>query len=205
MYEPSLRQVQEVLGGHYVIAGVSDREGKIELQTGSHPYWASLLPADHSYWSGSHNRPGETVTVRAVTLDCLVEELAAKPPFLLKLDLQGGELAALRGGEKMLGDTDCVIVESSPDEFPAVCNFLNSCNFGLFDFTQPARLGDGTLYEFYPAFLSRRLDHLRTKDPFSPEQVSRLIAAMEGHRRTMLERNAKLLAEMRGRGAQGPT
>jgi FkbM family methyltransferase len=201
MYEPSLRQVQDVLGGHYVIAAVSDREGEIELQTGSHPYWASLLPADHSYWSSSHNRPDKTLTVRAVTLDRLVEELAVKPPFLLKLDLQGGELAALRGAQKMLGDTDCVIVESSPHDFPSVCDCLNARNFGLFDLAQLTRLSDGSLCEFYPAFLNRRLDHLRTGAPWSPEQVTTLIAEMDRHRRTMLDRNAKLLAEIRARGA----
>jgi FkbM family methyltransferase len=205
MYEPSLRQVQEVLGGHYVIAGVSDREGDIELQTGSHPYWASLLPADHSYWSGSHNRPGETVKVRAVTLDRLVDELAVKPPFLLKLDLQGGELAALRGADKTLGDTDCVIVESSPQDFPAVCGFLTARNFGLFDLTQLTRVGDGTLCEFYPAFLNRRHDHLKPKDVFAPEQAPALIAAMEERRRAVVDRTTKLLAEIRGRGAHSPT
>jgi FkbM family methyltransferase len=205
MYEPSLRQVQEVLGGHYVIAGVSDREGEIELQTGSHPYWASLLPADHSYWSGSHNKPGATVKVRAVTLDRLVEELAVKPPFLLKLDLQGGELAALRGGAKMLAGTDCVIVESSPDDFPAVCAFLNANNFGLFDLTQLTRSGDGTLCEFYPAFLNRRHDHLRTKDVIAPEQAAALIAAMEERRRAVLNQTTRILAEMRARGVHSST
>jgi FkbM family methyltransferase len=157
LYEPSLREIQQVLGGHYVIAGVSDRDGEIELQTGSHSYWASLMPADHPYWSGSHNRPAKTIKVRALTLDTLVQELALKPPFLLKLDLQGGELAALRGGEKMLAETDAIICETAPDEFPSVCNFLTSRNLGLFDLTEISRMADGTVCEFYPVFLNRSL------------------------------------------------
>src|SRR5262249_37940656 len=135
LYEPSLREIRQTLGGHYVIAGVSDHDGEIELQSGSHPYWASSVSPDHPYWSGSHNRPGTPTKVRAMTLDTLVRELALKPPSLLKLDLQGGELAALRGGANMLAETDTVICETAGDEFPAVCEFLVERNLALFDLT----------------------------------------------------------------------
>jgi FkbM family methyltransferase len=201
MYEPSLMEIQRVLGGHYLIAGVSDRDGEIELQTGSHPYWASLLPPDDQYWAGSHNRPGKRIKVRALTLDTLVQELALKPPFLLKLDLQGGELAALRGGEKMLAETDTVICETAPHEFPSVCEFLTSRNLGLFDLTEMNRLSDGTLCEFYPAFLNRRLDHIKIKDAITDAaRIGSLIAAQDQRRNSVLERNAKILAGIRGGG-----
>jgi FkbM family methyltransferase len=200
MYEPSLKEIQKVIGGHYLIAGISDRNGEIELQTGGHPYWASLLPPDHPYWAGSHNRPGATVKVRALTLDTLVRELALKPPFLLKLDLQGGELAALQGGEKMLAETDAVICESAPNEFPSVCEFLTRRNIGLFDLTDISRLSDGTVCEFYPVFLNRRLDHIKIKDPFTdPEQISSLVAAMDQRRSAILDENASMLAGIRAR------
>ncbi len=200
MYEPSLKSIQEVVGGRYLIAGISDRDGEIELQTGSHPYWASLLPAEHPYWAGSHNRPGETVKVRALTLDTLMRELALKPPFLLKLDLQGGELAALRGGKELLGETDVIICETAPDEFPSVCEFLTTRNFSLFDLTTISRSADGLLGEFYPAFLNRRRDHIRTKNPINdPAQISDLIARMDQRRNQILESNAKMLAAIRER------
>jgi FkbM family methyltransferase len=198
LYEPSLREIQQLLGGHYVIAGVSDHDGEIELQSGSHPYWASSLPSDDPYWSGSHNRPGNAIKVRALTLDTLVRELALKPPFLLKLDLQGGELAALRGGEQMLAETDTVICETACNEFPAVCEFLVGRNLGLFDLTTISRLPDGTLSEFYPVFLNRRLDHLKIKDPFKDvAHTGSLVARMDQRRRALLELNAQLLAQLR--------
>jgi FkbM family methyltransferase len=200
LYEPSLREIKQALGGHYVIAGVSDHDGEIELQSGSHPYWASAVPTDHAYWSGSHNRPGSATKVRAFTLDTLVRELALKPPFLLKLDLQGGELAALRGGEKMLAETDTVICESACDEFPSVCEFLVRHNLALFDLTMVSRLTDGSLCEFYPIFLNRRLDHIKMKDPFSdPARKSSLLEAMDDRRKRLLATNAKYLAEIRAR------
>jgi FkbM family methyltransferase len=198
LYEPSLREIQQALGGHYVIAGVSDHDGEIEMQSGSHPYWGSSAPLDHSYWSGSLNRPGSTTKVRAVTLDTLVRELALEPPFLLKLDVQTAELAALRGGEKMLAETDLVICETAVDEFPAVCEFLVKHDLALFDVTTVARFADGTLSQFYPVFLNRRLDHVRMKDPFGdPAQRSALLARMDERRRHLLASNAKILADIR--------
>jgi FkbM family methyltransferase len=200
LYEPSLREIQQVLGGRYVIAGVSDHDGEIELQSGSHPYWASAAPPDHPYWSGSLNRPGSTTKVRAVTLDTLVRELTLKPPFLLKLDLQTGELAALRGGETMLAETDTVICETALEEFPAVCEFLVQRNFVLFDLTMLDRLADGTLCQFYPVFINRRLEHIKMKDPFGdPAQRSSLREAMDERRSRLLQKNAKLLADIRTR------
>jgi FkbM family methyltransferase len=203
LYEPSLQEIERAVGGHYVIAAVSDHDGEIELQSGSHPYWASSVPPDHPYWSGSHNRPGTPIKVRALTLDTLVRELALKPPFLLKLDLQGAELAALRGGEKMLAETDTVICETAGDEFPSVCELLVRHNLGLFDVTQLSRLHDGTLVEFYPIFLNRRLDHIKIKDPFSdPAKQSSMLALMEQRRHKLLELNASLLAQIRARAAR---
>lgn len=53
----------------------------------------------------------DRIEVEVVTLD---EALPAPPrPVLLKLDLQGGELDALRGAERLLAATDSVFVECS--------------------------------------------------------------------------------------------
>ena len=170
------------------------------LNAASHPYWASSMPPDHAYWSGSHNRPGTAVKVRCVTLDSLVRELALKPPFLLKLDLQGGEMAALRGGEKMLRETDTIICETNGSEFPSVCEFLVARNLGLFDLTNFSRLNDGTLSEFYPIFLNRRLDHIKIKDAFAdPAQTTSLLAGMDQRRRGLLDVNARILAQIRAK------
>jgi len=198
MYEPSLREIRQVLGGHYAIAAVSDSDGEVELQTGSHAYWASLLPPDDPYWSSSHNRPGPTIRVQALTLDTLVQRFALKPPFLLKLDLQGGELAALRGGQNMLAETDTIICETANDQFPPICEFLTARNFGLFDLTQVNRLpADGTLCEFYPVFLNRRLDHIKAQEPWNPANNEAVIAAMHQRRMSILDQIAKTLAAHR--------
>jgi FkbM family methyltransferase len=196
MYEPSLKRIQQVLGGHYTFAAVSDRDGEIELQMGSHHYWASTLPSDAPYWAGA-NRPGGIVKVRAATLDTLVQEFALKPPFLLKLDIQGGELEALRGGRKMLAETDTIICESEPVAFMSVCEFLKSQNFKVIDFTHMFRLNDGVLAEFYPVFLNNRVKY-ETVDPWTAG-IASLVSQMESRRANILDRNAKILADLQAK------
>jgi FkbM family methyltransferase len=53
----------------------------------------------------------DCVEVEVVTLDGVLSE--SPRPVLLKLDLQGGELDALRGAENLLAATDAVFVECS--------------------------------------------------------------------------------------------
>ena len=47
LYEPSLRAIADTVGGHYVIAAVSDREGELEMTTAIHPYWNSQIGRAH--------------------------------------------------------------------------------------------------------------------------------------------------------------
>jgi len=198
LYEPSLREIKEVLGGHYVIAAVSDHDGESALNVWSHPYWASA--ADPASWGGSTEQPAETIKLRSLTLDTLVRELSLKPPFLLKLDLQYGELAALRGAEKTLAETDAVVCETPIEEFPSVCEFLGKHNLALLDVTELARRDDGTLYQFYPVFLNRRLDHLKSRDVCgTPAQQSALVAQMEQRRDAILKSNAIVLGQLRAK------
>ena len=137
--------------------------------------------------------------VQALTLDTLVERFALKPPFLLKLDLQGGELAALRGGQTMLSETDTIICETANDEFPSICEFLTARNFGLFDLIQLSRIADHTLCEFYPVFLNRRLDHIKAKQPWDPSNNEAVIATMNHRRHSHLDMNANILMKYRKR------
>lgn len=56
---------------------------------------------------------GVARTVRAITIDSLIKETGATGPFLLKVDVQGAELDVLRGAERMLADTEYILLEVS--------------------------------------------------------------------------------------------
>ena len=71
--------------------------------------------------------------VPAITIDGLIEQTGARGPFLLKVDVQGAELDVLRGAEKMLADTEYILLEVSlfrffqdgPDFFAVVMHMKN--------------------------------------------------------------------------------
>jgi len=86
------------------------------------------------------NVNGVPRTVRTVTLDSLVEDLKLKPPFLLKIDVQGAELDVLSGFEKHLQETEFVLLEVSLFKFfeggpqlHDVVEFMRSRGFVAYD------------------------------------------------------------------------
>lgn len=161
IYEDSLKAIKEVLGGHYRICAITDHEGEIEITESVHPYWSSLRPAGDVYWSRVNDLTTSKVKVPASTLDALVEELSLKPPFLLKLDVQGAEQAALKGARDVLENCSVVVCETDVDDFQDINAMLLAAGFFLYDLTTLQRLRDGTLGWFYPVFVSGRLAHLK--------------------------------------------
>ena len=77
-----------------------------------------------------------TIKVPMVALDSAMSGVSIERPSLLKLDLQGSELAALRGAERTLSQIDCVLVETmfesayrEAPSFDAIYNFLGDHGF----------------------------------------------------------------------------
>lgn len=82
IYEPSLKAIQEVIGGHYFIGAMTDHAGEIEMTNAVHPYWNSLRPEQDLYWERLNRLSGTKVKVPTQTLDALVTRLQLKPPYL---------------------------------------------------------------------------------------------------------------------------
>jgi len=120
IYEDSLKQIKDVMGGHYVIAAASDSEGEVEMATAAHPYWNSLRPPDDAYWEKNNRMNAGTVMVPAVTLDRLAAQLGLSGPYLVKLDVQGVEEQVLRGAREVLAQTHVVICEADIDDFQTI-------------------------------------------------------------------------------------
>lgn len=91
-----------------VEAAIGDAPGKATLnlwRSAEADPGASLL----QHVSGE---PGQTFEVEVTTLDAIANQFN-RFPDLLKLDLQGGELAALRGAEQVLARAECAVIEFS--------------------------------------------------------------------------------------------
>jgi FkbM family methyltransferase len=197
IYENSLKSIKEVMGGHYAIAAASDREGELELTMSTHPYWSSLRPHDDPYWERINHMDQGTSKVKAVTLDGLAARLGLSGPFLLKLDVQGAEAQVLRGARQLLGETYVVICEADMDDFQAINQTLFDAEFDLFDITQPHWLADRSLGWFYPVYLHRSLDHLKSRAFWDPAQNAAILKAQVDRRARMLKLLDEMLADQR--------
>jgi FkbM family methyltransferase len=199
IYEDSLKAIEEVLGGHYRICAITDHEGEIEITESVHPYWSSVRPAGDVYWSRVNDLIKNKVKVPATTLDALVKELSLKPPFLLKLDVQGAETAALKGARSMLENCSVVVCEADIDDFQDINAMLLDAGFFLYDLTTLQRLRDGTLGWFYPVYVSGKLAHLKPQAFWDASDNAAVIGVQETRRKMILEQNKKILSGLRYR------
>jgi FkbM family methyltransferase len=200
VYEGSLKAIKDVIGGHYLIAAVTDRSGEVEMTTSVHAYWNSLCTEDHPYWDAVrhlHQDKQGTMKVPAITLDDLVRTLDLKPPFLLKLDVQGSEEEALRGGSEMLRHTSVVICETAIREFEAVNRTLVAAGFDLFDVTTLNWLPDRSLCWFYPVYLNRNLAERVKFSDWRQYLNEQTVAAQAQRRAAILKQNETTLEQLR--------
>ncbi|MDP1946350.1 MAG: FkbM family methyltransferase [Nitrospirota bacterium] len=99
--------------------------------------------------------------VCAITLDRLVAERNVPPPFLIKIDVQGAELDALAGAQKVLAKTEYVLLEVSLFQFfrqgPVFCDvvaYMKSKGFVPYDiYGLQYRPLDGALSQIDIAFV----------------------------------------------------
>jgi FkbM family methyltransferase len=110
------------------------REGTIEFYESEHNS-SMLKDAAGREW-------GKKVIAPVTTLDALITKLGLPEPELIKLDLQGAELEALRGATRCLAHAEAVMLEVSFIEFQKgmpligeVIPFMAGHGFRLYDVT----------------------------------------------------------------------
>jgi FkbM family methyltransferase len=197
LYEPSLKAIKDVVGGDYRICAVTDYVGDVEITESVHPYWSSIAAKDDPYWSRINDLTKATRKVPATTLDALVDELALKPPMLLKLDVQGAERAALTGARAVLQDTHAVICEADIADFHTIHEVLSDAGFGLYDVTALSRVQDGTLGWFYPVYINSKLEGVRPRAFWDTKDNDAIIGLQVARRTAILQSNAATLNRLR--------
>ncbi len=197
VYEPSLRRIQSVVGGHYRISAVSDQAGTVEFHGSAHPYWASAVSADDDYWTSINGQRGEATVIGCQTLDVLLADMALVPPYIIKLDIQGLEAAALRGAAATLPNTAVVICEMLIGEFNPLHSLLAERGFDLFDITNLHRTQAGTLGWFDGVYLHRAFAGLVPRETWAAEHNAEVIRLQEERRRGVLAGIDELLALVR--------
>lgn len=133
---------------------VSDTEGTVSLKT------AAVLPDMAVSHSSMVEGAAAEAGLRAVPKVTLDGFLAGRPdlqgPFLLKIDIDGQELRALRGAAETLKRCSIVIVECQRNELPQRILAVQQAGFQLFDLAEPCYY-DKMLWQCDAIFLRRDL------------------------------------------------
>lgn len=101
-----------------VNCAVTDHCGTASLHITSMDQSSSILPLKRHKEIYPEIRETDQVTVRAMTLDALLEDLMLAPEEFnfLNMDIQGAELMALRGGSNLLRHLDAINLEVNFEE-----------------------------------------------------------------------------------------
>ena len=97
-----------------IAMAVADSVGDRVLNVAANGQSSSLLPmADRHRNASPSSIYVSSQTVKTTTLDALQDHMRPAPPFFVKLDIQGGEMAALRGATSVLRSAVACEVELS--------------------------------------------------------------------------------------------
>jgi FkbM family methyltransferase len=187
-YRDSLAAIQAALGGHFRLCVVGERDGvTVEMQRGAHAYWTSTRKAGDRYWAGINDlHAAKSLRVPQRSLDSLVSETSLPGPYLLKMDVQGAEVAALAGGRETLARTDVVVVEILVEDFAPIHQAMVQNDFDLFDLTDLKSSEAGTLAWFYAIYVKSRHRALRPTALWNPS-LNELAIKQQGERREIVQ------------------
>jgi FkbM family methyltransferase len=110
---PLKRLLKTIPQAHCEHAAASSYEGSMRLNV-HHDLVGSSLYNEVEEGTDINGTPRE---VRTVTIDGMVARRQARPPYLIKIDVQGAELDVLRGAENALKHTEYILLEVSLFQF----------------------------------------------------------------------------------------
>ena len=140
--------VSEFPGSIFVPAGAGAKKDVLTLTIWDDLAGSSLLPKPDDRLKTE----GRQREIEIVAIDELLSSRNIPPPALMKLDIQGFELEALKGAERTFGQTEAYILEVSLFSFedvPGMPTFSDVVTF---------MLERGYVVYDFPGFLRRPLD-----------------------------------------------
>ncbi len=199
-YAGLLEEISRTMGWHHRTCAVGEKDGgTLKLLRASHPYWTSPRPAGDPYWKSVRDlHGGETLSVPLRTIDALVQETLLPGPYLVKLDLQGAEVAALRGAKRTLRNTEVVVVEMQLADFHAIHRLLDEAGFLLFDLSEINYSHLNSLAWFYGTYVSGRRASLLQGPVWQEGADDQVLAAMDKRRVDMRNFVVESLERYRG-------
>ncbi len=132
------RFCEEFKGSVYFLAGAGAKKGTLTLTI-----WDDLAGSTFALKPDENlKKTGKQREIEIITIDDLIDSGKIDNPELIKLDIQGFELEALKGAQKTFGYTEVYILEVSlfqfwsPDTpiFSDVVNFMLERDYVVYDF-----------------------------------------------------------------------
>lgn len=149
---------------HRVNSAVADHPGKRTLFVNHRDDTNSLLPrAIGRRYYPLDAGPRGAIEVEAVTLDDFVNQNGVDRIDILKMDIQGGELDALKGASKILAEGRCSVIYTEITFIPhyeqgamfhELCSFLQKYGYTLYNIFNLTTAKDGQLRQADALFLS---------------------------------------------------
>jgi FkbM family methyltransferase len=191
--EAAYRKLAPKFGTGYEITALSCMEGEVLLRVDPDFYNTHIehLQPETAY--------AATRRVPVSTLDRVVERHALQPPFVLKLDVQGGELDVLRGGLRTLDEAVVVTTEinifAERDSLVELLAFMQGIGWALYDLTDLAYYpSDATFYQCYATFIPKSMDFRRNARWCTPDQEGELLKGLQRRRAEALKAVDDLVA-----------
>jgi FkbM family methyltransferase len=107
------RNLSDLQRVRVIRSAIGEEEREITFHRSSYTLASSVLSPHADYEKSFPGQSFSAVHVPMSTLDTLLSEETLTPPVLLKLDLQGYELQALRGATGTLEHTDYLLLETT--------------------------------------------------------------------------------------------
>lgn len=170
-FEPVMKFICRRYNADYVVAAASNRSEEARIYFSDNMHGASML-SDESTASWSMRK------IPSVRLDQVVKDYDCRPPFMIKVDVQGFEHVVLEGASGFLEDTDVIVLETALfrfredrplfDETIAFMKQLGFVPFDLFGgYTRPL---DGALAQIDVAFVKENGHFRQNHDYWSADQ-----------------------------------
>jgi FkbM family methyltransferase len=159
-FAPALNEIARGLKhAECLVAAVTSKPGRVVLNVHPDLMGSSLCKEEE----GAHV-DGIERTVPAVTLNDVCAERGTRPPYLIKVDTQGSELQVLEGADRIMAETDVIVLEASLFGFfkggPQILDillYMKERGFILYDvFDLQYRPLDGAMAQVDLAFVQER-------------------------------------------------
>lgn len=147
-FSETLQEISRKYKTQIVTAAACDFNGKITINVHSILDGSSMMQESE----GTHV-DGIPREVQAITIDSVIESKKLIGPFIIKIDVQGGELLVLQGSKNTLNKTEVIILETQlfqffkkGPQFIDIVHYMNGLGFFVYDiFGQQYRPLDGAL------------------------------------------------------------